>query len=247
MKKNILKTLSVILSLFIFCSIQIFAQTEAEMLKEFGFKAFQIKGRCGEDINFYVSSYSKMFLKKKPLFISIQGSGAQPIFWKNKKSGLSGGFFMPPDKPFGGLKELNTDYYYVIVAKPGFSFWSNEDCWFDESVKIPEIYNKLTSLNYRAEAISQVIDFCAAQPWADAGMIVVSGHSEGSDVAARLAVINNKVTHLGFFGGSGASQMFDFVIYVRKNVLEGKITQEEGQKQIADLYEQYKKIFWTRV
>lgn len=243
MKQNIFKKILIIFLLFIFCVLQAFAETEADMLKEFDFKAFQIKGKYGEDINFYVSSYSNMFLKKKPLFINIQGSGAQPLICKNKNGGLSGGFFMPTYKPFGGLKEINTDYYYILVAKPGFTFWSNEDYWSDENVKVPEIYNKLTSLSYRVEIISQVIDYCVAQPWVDSKKIVVSGHSEGSDVAAKVAVINKKVTHLGFFGGSGASQMFDFVMYVRNDVLTGKITPEEGEKRISALYEQFKDIY----
>ncbi len=78
---------------------------------------------------------------------------------------------------------------------------------------------------------------------ADEKKIVVAGHSEGARVVPLVARLNKRVTHIGIFAGGGLTQMFNFIVNVRKDVRSGKLTAQEGESQINEFYEQVKQIY----
>ncbi|RYY99655.1 MAG: hypothetical protein EOO11_04230 [Chitinophagaceae bacterium] len=91
---------------------------------------------------------------------------------------------------------------FVYIQKVGVPYYANTDHYTPGA--------RFTTRNNapdRAAVASKVLDYLPAKLYPKAGNVAVLGHSEGSDVAARLAVLNKRVTHLGFASGNGTPQL----------------------------------------
>jgi pimeloyl-ACP methyl ester carboxylesterase len=69
------------------------------------------------------------------------------------------------------------------------------------------------------------------------------GFSEGAQVAASVAAINKKVTHVVCFGGNSLNHFYDFIIEARLKAQKGDISHDESQKIVDSLYNEYKQIY----
>lgn len=202
----------------------------------------------GDTINYHI--YTKGELKtKKGFILFLQGSGAQPLLrivtktdtiritdqGKEKKQ-LQRSSMLYSTIPFD-LDKIPEQYALVLISKAGFPFLVK-----DNSFIIPAKYYQTEAIDYRVWQANNVIKEILTKQIPNAQKTIVIGHSEGSTVAAKLATINKKITHLGFWAGNGNSQYFDFALSIRKDVWSGKITEEEGKKQLEELFEQIKKI-----
>ncbi len=197
-----------------------------------GFKHYSIETK-NDTINYHVYSKGKI-TSKKNILLFIHGSNSKPFYSFFKKDGKKyRGSTMPFD-----LQMIPEDYAFVIVSKKGVVFCHDKD----EEYQIPDSYYSGLSLQYRANQIHNVINDITKRLLTKPNKIVVVGHSEGSDVVAKLGTINNKITHIGFWSGGGNSQWYDFPLFVRKDVLSGKITEEEGIQKIDSLLSKYKDI-----
>ncbi len=184
-------------------------------------------------INYHV--YAPGGLKnKKNVLIFIHGSNSKPFYEFFKKDGKR---FRGSSVPFN-LKTIPESYAFVIISKRGVVFCHDSSDEFEPS----EEYSDNLSLNYRAQQVHKVIKDITLNYLSNAKKIVVIGHSEGSDVVAKLGTINKQITHIGFWSGSGNSQLYDFPLFIRKEVLEGKLTEEEGLAEIDSLLIKYKDI-----
>jgi len=72
--------------------------------------------------------------------------------------------------------------------------------------------------------------------------VIVIGHSEGADVVAKLGTVNKKITHIGFWSGGGITQYYDFALFIRKEVSEGKIDEQIAQQKLNSLLTKIKEI-----
>lgn len=198
---------------------------------QFGYIAYSVKVR-GNLINFHVYARENSLSRKKPLFIYLQGSGAEPIFQKSDRGTLNQLFISP--------KDVRDQYYYVVIDKPAIPFVSSG------KFEVPQQYHDLLTRLYRAEAASAVINHLLKMKWVDKTKVVVAGHSEGARVVPLVARLNRHVTHIGIFAGGGLTQMFNFVTNVRKDVRSGKMSAEEGEAEIKKLDEQFRAIYADR-
>jgi len=222
--KNII---SVIFSLFFF------VQTNGQCDKDLNmYKHFQIETKT-DTINYHI--YSKKPLDSiSQVLIFIQGSGAFPMFKiDHDKNGMT----MVSTVPFD-LQTIPKEYAFVLVSKRGIPFCTK----LSEEFTPPKTYYEHEGLENRAKRINIVINSILKNKFKNTKRIVVLGHSEGSDVVAKLGTLNNKITHYGYWSGGGNSQFYDFIIFVRKDIISDKITEEQGLQKIDSLFNKFNEI-----
>jgi hypothetical protein len=198
------------------------------MEEYFGFKPFEIPFES-KTIKFYISSKNSDFTVKKPIFVNISGFGAFPVFRKTDL-GVSSSLLV-------SHKLLNEKYYYVVIPYPTIPFYS------DVEVEPSSTYLESANLNYFSKINSAVIDYLVKQEWIDNKKIIISGASSGSDIATKVATINKNVSHLACFAGCGLTQMYNFIVDIRKQIRTNEISEKDGQKEIIELYSSFKDIF----
>lgn len=176
--------------------------------------------------------------QKKPLIIYLDGSGNFPIFYKNKDGRYSSSVPLR-------TRKLASDYHIAFISKPGVPFSDsiryapNGRRYYPETTDFHERY----SLDWRAEAASEAINFLVKTRAVDTDMIIVMGYSEGSQVAPAVAVLNKKVTHVVCIVGNSLNHLYDFLLDARTKVERKEITASEGQKIVDSLYREYEKIY----
>lgn len=202
-----------------------FSQNKPE---DFGFVSRQIQLK-NDTINYYIFGNQTTLKEKKPLFLYLQGSGANPIFIINKDGSKSSSMIFGP-------QWLNGKYHYVIIGKPGMKFAD------EQSETANPNYDKKMNLDYRVNAADAVINDLIKSEKIDQSKIVVAGHSEGGQIAPKIAYVNKNVTHLISLSGTSINQMYDFLVLIRKNVASNVLSTDEGNKEIDSLFAIYKDI-----
>ena len=216
-------------------SLNIFPQEfdKEKVLKSHGLKEFSVKREDGSDIIFYLSALGLGSNKKKPLWINLHGSGCHSLFSiKRENRGISIVTLFRSEFP--GIIEKN--YYFVLIEKRGVNFLQDFD---KETLE----YHLYATKEDRANDAVYVINYLLQMPWIDSEKVVVAGYSEGADVAARVALLNEDVSHLGFFYGGGASQMYDSVVFERRKGVKVGSDHNEIQEKIEYLHEKFKDIY----
>lgn len=135
------------------------------------------------------------------------------------------------------LDKMPNDYIFVLISKKGVPFLADKD-----SYKPNQVFYENESLNYRVfqgnEVIKELIKTYIKKP----KKVVIIGHSEGSDVVAKLGYLNKKVTHIGYWAGGANTQYYDFALFIQKEVQNGKKTQAEAVKSLDSLFIDIKNI-----
>lgn len=178
--------------------------------------------------------------QKKPLMIFIHGSGNEPTF-----------AYQPDTKSYAwkGFTEIaayKDSYHVICVSKPGiplFDTIQKDPVNFSTTYPINDIYRQNYSLEWRAESASFIIDHAIKNLSVDKSKILVIGHSQGGQVAPKVAVLNKKVTHVVLLNSNSLNHLYDFVLQERLWAFTGEHTFEESQKNIDSLFAEYKKIF----
>jgi esterase/lipase len=193
---------------------------------EYSFKEYEIKHEQ-ETIRFYV--HTPGFSPEKSTFLFLQGSGAVPLCIVNDQGHRL--TFSLHTKP-----EILQNFNFVIIAKVGFTFSRHHDA------AVPDEYHQKTSLAYRVFQVDTVLQYMLSAQLIINKNILVCGHSEGSDVAAKLATVNKDISHLAFLSGGGASQFSEYFLYTRKRIVRGELSFREGQNEIDVLTTQFEEI-----
>lgn len=178
--------------------------------------------------------------KKKPLLIFIHGSGNHPTFeyHKDLKSYNRAAFLE--------VEKYKDKFHIIYVAKPGvplFDTIQKDPINFSTSYPISKEFTEKFSLEWRAETASLIIDKAIKLLPVEASKILVIGHSQGGQVAPKIAVLNKKVTHCVMLNCNSLNHLYDFVLQERLSALKGETTFEESQKNIDSLFSEYKRIF----
>lgn len=200
--------------------------TKDELVNYFGFVQNSIVVDK-ENIIYY--SYTKGEKKKENLIIYLQGSDPSPQFSYSIRGSEIKRFCWL----HGEFKDIPENYLFVVIEKIGFGDLINED-----SIPKPRIYQEKNSLDHRVFRVSSVINKLSSETTFK--KIIVYGHSEGAPVGAKLATVNKKVTHLGFWAGNALPDFYDFALESRKEYYKGNITVEDSQKQIDELISSFK-------
>ncbi|MDO1500086.1 hypothetical protein Q2T40_08070 [Winogradskyella maritima] len=220
-----------IILLTVFLSVSCNAQhipTKAEIVEHYGFQQKSIKAN-NDDIVFY--TYKKGNQAKTKLIVYLQGSDPSPQFSYRIKDGnvqklcwLNGEF-----------KTISEDYLYVVIEKIGFEKAINED-----DIPKPKIYQEKNSLDNRVSRANAVIEHLTSKT--DFEKVIVYGHSEGAPVGAKLASINTKITHLGFWAGNALPDYYDFILENRIEYYKGKISDSVAQSRIDKTIDAFKNL-----
>ncbi|MDP5092491.1 MAG: alpha/beta hydrolase [Polaribacter sp.] len=170
-------------------------------VEDFGYRHFSISFQ-NDSVDFIVKSKVGDELKKKPLFIFIQGSQAKPLI-KYDKNGAH-------YSPFSFSEKIFRDKFHLVcINKPNIpliieksQLGKNGEFTDNISNEPPKEYTKKANLIYYTERNNKVIQYLEKQSWVDTNMMVVAGHSEGSSIAVKMAVSNKRITHLIYSGGT---------------------------------------------
>lgn len=199
-----------------------FAQTltKNDLVSHFGFNQETLPYR-DESIHFYTFKTGRKE-DVKNLILYIQGSDPSPLFSysKTKEQNFRFNCFLKNDYQF-----IKDNYLYVAIEKTGFEGLINKD-----SLSVPEVYHQSNSLLHRVNRINKVIDHLYEAY--NFEKLIVYGHSEGAPVAAKLATVNKKITHLGFWAGNALPDFFDVVLEQKKAYYKGELSDKEASEGI---------------
>lgn len=188
---------------------------EDSSLQKFNFRYFKLVYKK-DTVNILVKSKKGEELKQKPLFFFCQGSLPIPLILLDEK-GPFGTF------PFTADSVLD-DYHLVIIGKPGVPVVTEIDklnkdfTYYDTKTgKFPKEYIQRNYLEYYVNRNKEVINYLQKQLWVNKNKLVVAGHSEGSSIAATMAVKIKTVTHLIYSGGNPLGRMMTIITRSRQN------------------------------
>ena len=224
---NRIFTLLVVLSFVSGCQAQSIP-TKSEIVEHYGFEQRSITEN-GEDIVFY--SFQKGKSPATKLILYLQGSDPSPQFSYRIRNG-------EVDKLCwlnGEFRTISEEYLYVVIEKIGFEKAIDED-----NIPTPAIYQQKNSLNNRVSRANAVINHLSAKNSFE--KVIVYGHSEGAPVGAKLATVNQKITHLGFWAGNALPDFYDFILENRIAYQKGMISDSVAQSRIDKNIEQFKEI-----
>lgn len=145
----------------------------------------------------------------KPLFFFCQGSLPQPLI-KYEAAGAYGVFPFNPDS-------LSAKYHLVIVGKPYIPLMAEVSSlgpnfsYIDSSGNFPKQYSERNLLSYYVARNLAILKFLKKQAWVSNKELVFAGHSEGSTIAAKMAVSNRDVTHLIYSGGNPMGRILSII------------------------------------
>lgn len=217
--------------LIFFLSVSCKAQkipTKEEITNHYGFEEKSIKIN-NETIVFY--TYQKSKATKTKLVIYLQGSDPSPQFsYRIKNDEIQKLCWLN-----GEFNELTEEFLYVVIEKIGFEGVINED-----DIPKPKIYQERNSLKNRVFRASAVIDYLTSKN--DFTKVIVYGHSEGAPVGAKLATVNNKITHLGFWAGNALPDYYDFILENRIEYHKGSFSDSIAQSRIDKNIDGFKKV-----
>lgn len=187
----------ILAALFLIVSISCTIRSQEEAVRKFGFRYIEYQYK-DDVVEVLIKSKKGEEQNRKPILLFIQGSGAKPLIKFDNK----GNYFQTP---LEGLVE--DKYHLVYINKPGIPLIMHKDSLTNGQIKdkfnrTPLSYRERNYLEYYVDRNSRVLDSLLSFPWVDARKVVVAGHSEGSSIAAKLALKNNRITHLIYSGGT---------------------------------------------
>lgn len=178
-----------------------------------------------DSIRFYI--YNPDNTAKTKIFLYIQGSGDLPMV--NGDDAEACCYNNYPKKLMAAFPK---EYAFVYIQKMGLPYYVRSLNDYKPGVKFIERNNVID----RAHVADKVVTYLTKKVYPKAKIVAVLGHSEGSDVAAKLAVNNKRVSHLGFSSGNGGSQALNDVLFLRRRMQKGEISAAEAQARLEELY-----------
>ena len=185
-----------------------------------------------DTINYHIYS-TKNTKEAEGIILFIQGSGAEPLF-KIKK--INDYVTIQSQVPFN-LDKIPENFAFVVVSKKCLPFSTEND-----NFGVPNCFYENESLDYRVWQYNEVIKQILKKHIKNPKKVIVIGHSEGTDVVAKLGTVNKKITHIGFWSGGGITQYYDFALFIRKEVSEGKIDEQSAKQKTDSLLTKIKEI-----
>lgn len=221
----------------IFCFYAEFTSAQNKKPEDFGFR--YLKTIYQKDtVDILILSKKGEEQKVKPVFLFIQGSLPTPliILGENDKP-----YHVFPFKPDSLLK----DYHLAIIGKPGVAPIINKAklqpnfTFVDPATKaFPQKYILHDNLDYYVQRDAAVIKYLKKQSWTAKNRFVIAGHSAGSAIAAKLAMVSKNVTHVIFSGGDPMGRMATMIENLREDstAKESELEEEftNWQKTVND-------------
>jgi len=147
------------------------------------------------------------------LFFFCQGSLPIPLIITYNENGRQGIYSVFPFNP----DSLSNDYHLAIVSKPFVPLIVNSSALDKDLIYKDSIgwyrteYIARNLLDYYVKRNEAVIQFLFKQSWISKDGLVIAGHSEGSTIAARLAITKLPVTALIYSGGNPMGRIMTII------------------------------------
>jgi len=199
-----------------------------------------------DTINFIV--VDTVLNQKKPVFLWCQGSLPIPLFCEIENYGY---YFIGGGVSSFDYEKISKVYNLVIISMPktpvlvkkehlntGYQYIPNSD---NPNEFLTE-YVEADYLENYVKRASIVLDFLKKKNWVNNDKLVVSGHSQGTKIATKIALQNNDVTHLGLFAANPFGRIDQYVREARLNAQLGKISWDKADSLMKKNYEFYQRI-----
>lgn len=180
--------------------------------------------------------------KAKPTILFCQGSLPIPLVIEDNND-----VFLPAFN--FDYKKLSEKYNIILISSPHTPIKANVKNLNPRYAYVPDVnkpfeydekYLEDNYLDKYVERADKVIAFLLKQPWVQKDKIYVMGHSQGANVAAKIASTNSDITALGYFSGNPDGRITGIIRSERQAAIHGKISAEEAQKNIDRWY------FWFK-
>ena len=190
----------------------------------------------GRTITYYLSDPGGGSDGPLPLVVYVQGSGCNSHFAeRGGRIGSATGHSLIERVASGRARTLIVEKpgvaYLDMPANPGSAEGSTEE------------FRREHTLDRWATAILGAIEDAWALEGIDASRTMVIGHSEGGIVAARVAALDPRVTHVGVFAGEGATQLYSLIRLARAGRFGGERSTPESR--VAYIVEGYERVLET--
>ncbi|MFC1545028.1 hypothetical protein ACFL4X_02580 [Gemmatimonadota bacterium] len=212
--------------------------------EDWGLKAFQIKDAQLGTIDFYVTDEG--IDQEKPLIFVAQGSGGLPSMIHVQFGEKFLEFGALPADP---ISRLSDKFHVAYMGKAGTPFCDTikveklKPMEIFENWQPTEEYIRNCGMEWQVEASSVVVDsLCKMLPIAG-DKVIALGMSEGGRIVPRLAIENQRITHVVSMISGGLNQFYSSIINKRIDAATGKYTHQEAQTIIDSLFCEYEKIY----
>jgi hypothetical protein len=163
-----------------------------------------------DTVNILVLSKKGEELKRKPVFLFVQGSTPQPVIMYDERGAF-------PMLPFE-MDTLLTRYHFVEISKPGIPVLAHTKAltpgyaYLNPTTgQVPLAYCQRNYLEYYVARDATVLRYLTRQSWVQADNITAMGHSEGSNVVARLARKPGPLRRVVYLSGSPLGRMLTVI------------------------------------
>jgi len=197
---------------FLFAQVVEIDQTTIDNIVPF--KRFTVEDRFNRKITAYLSKPQVETCEKNlPLILLINGSGCQSVWTKfhdRIRSGLQGLIY----------QLVKGRARVLIVEKPGVRFLDTPKKMGSAEEGSKEFLKEHTLPRW-TEANMAALKTVLSQPDINSKKIMVTGHSEGGIVAARVAAKIPEITHVAPLGCGGVTQLFSLIEFARAGAPDG--------------------------
>ncbi|HEY9364515.1 MAG TPA: hypothetical protein VIQ00_14710 [Chitinophagaceae bacterium] len=204
--------------------------------EDLGFRHLQTVYK-GDTVDILIKSKKGEELKKKPLLLFCQGSLPIPLIIKydeNGKQRIYHVFVFNPDS-------LSNEYHLAIISKPYIPLvvdqrlLKSDMTFIDSTGGFPKKYVERNLLDYYVDRDIAVIKFLQKQNWIAKNKLVVAGHSEGSTIAAKLALQFPGVSKLIYASGNPLGRILTIME-------QGRLGETDSTRYAENIIKRWKNI-----
>jgi predicted esterase len=197
-------------------------------------KIYKIKDAKLNEIEFGV--FNKDIDKKKPLLLFLGGSGLEPSFKYNKqdKQVYYTGFYR--------FTKYQDKYHIVFINKAGIPLYDSVNS-NNETYPASSFAQNNNTLNWRAESASKAIDYLTKVLQVDTNNIIVVGHSQGGQVAPKVASLNKKIKKVVMMSSNSLDHIYDRILIARQQALNNQMSFDEAQYVVDSLLKMQQAIY----
>lgn len=197
-------------------------------------KIYKLNDPKLKEIQFCV--FNKDIEKKKPLLLFLGGSGLEPTFKFNNtdKQVYYTGFYR--------FTKYQEKYHIVFINKAGIPLYDTVQN-SNEQYKATQFAEENNTMDWRSESASKAIDYLVKALQVDTNNIIVVGHSQGGQVAPKVAVLNKKVKKVVMMSSNSLDHIYDRILLARQQALNNQMSYDEAQYVVDSLLKVQKEIY----
>ena len=236
-----MKTISLFL-IQLFFVIFVFAQGPTPA--DWGFKEVVLNSSETGKFSVYVSTEG--ISEEKPLLYMPTGCSGLPTMLNVNCGDKSTQFAtFPPDQ----IKSFSKHFHVVFIGQAKTPFCDTVEVEEInpyknlENYKPNEKYVQNCGIEWQVEAAKVAIDSLKKVLPVEDNKIIAMGHSEGGRIVSRIASENKDVSHLVCLSSGFLNQFYSSIINRRIDAAAGKITHEEAQEAIDELFKTYEQVY----